>query len=963
MHICVPCSKTISVFKEESEHLMAEEKKMDYKNTLNLPHTDFPMKANLSQKEPEILKLWDESKLYGKIRDFSLGKDKFILHDGPPYANGHIHIGHCLNKILKDVIVKSKTMFGYDSYYIPGWDCHGLPIEYQVTKELGPKKETTAKAEIRMLCRKYADKFVDIQREEFKRIGVFGDWEHPYLTMSFDYEATIARELGAFMRVGNLYRGKKPVYWCYYDQTALAEAEVEYEDKASPSVYVKFPLVSKELSGNFFSLRGKKVFALIWTTTPWTLPANLALAFHPAYTYVAAEINGEVYILAEALLENILGKIGAIHELPLQKFQGRDIEGLKFKHPLYSRESTVVLGDFVTLDTGTGIVHIAPGHGQEDYEIGIKYNLDIYAPVDARGRFTKEVEFFNGMFVYDANREIIEKLKEKGNLLREEKFVHSYPHCWRCKNPIIFRATPQWFISMEKNDLRYKALDHIRNSIKWIPEWGRERIYNMIENRPDWCVSRQRAWGVPIVVFFCDSCDYLLMDPQIVNYVAMIFEKHGADAWFTHEAEQLLPPGTRCSGCGSANFKKENDILDVWFDSGVSFASVLEGNSELSFPADMYLEGSDQHRGWFHSSLLVSVGTRGIAPYKSVLTHGFVVDKDGEKMSKSKGNVTVPSDIIKKYGAEILRLWVVAEDYRADIRISSEILERLTESYRKIRNTFRYLLGNVHDFDPSKDRIPYGDLEEIDKWMLHRLGVSCDKILKSYENYEFHIVYHELQRFCIVDLSSIYLDVQKDVLYTFSPNSKKRRSAQTAMYIVLNSLARLSAPVLSFTADEAWRSMPGDKTESVHLTTFPQIEFIDDRLEEKWNQILPLRDEILKALEKARKNKFIGSSLEAGVGIYAEDALRDFIARNLELLKLLTIVSHIEVVVEPPQDNNVFESSEVSSLIIRIQKAPGEKCERCWTYRTTVGNDQDYPTLCDRCVGHLREMENKGLTS
>ncbi|MGH7888958.1 MAG: isoleucine--tRNA ligase, partial [Thermodesulfobacteriota bacterium] len=632
---------------------------------------------------------------------------------------------------------------------------------------------------------------------------------------------------------------------------------------------------SDELLKNLPSLAGKKVFAIIWTTTPWTLPANLGLAFHPDYEYVAVEVDGEVYILAEALVENVLGKdTRAGQGLPLLRFRAKELEGLKFKHPFYERESVVTLADFVTLDTGTGIVHIAPGHGQEDYEIGKKYDLEIYAPVDARGRFTKEVEFFGGMFVYDANKEIIEKLKEKGTLLREEKFVHSYPHCWRCKNPVIFRATPQWFISMETNNLRLKALSHIQNTVKWIPDWGKERIYNMIENRPDWCVSRQRAWGVPIVVFYCDRCDHMLLDPKIVDHVALIFEKHGADAWFVQEAEQLLPPGTKCLECGGDDFKKETDILDVWFDSGVSFASVLENNPELSFPADMYLEGSDQHRGWFHSSLLVSVGTREIAPYKSVLTHGFVVDKEGEKMSKSKGNVTVPAEIIKKYGAEILRLWVVAEDYRGDIRISSEILERLTESYRKIRNTFRYLLGNIHDFDPLKSQITYDGLEEIDRWILHKLSVSSQKILKSYANYEFHIVYHELQRFCIVDLSSIYLDVQKDVLYTFSPNSKKRRSAQTAMYIVLNSLARLSAPVLSFTSDEAWRHIPGLKNDSVHLETFSEAKYIDNEIEEKWNRLLPLRDEIMKSLERARRDKFIGSSLEAGLEIYAEGELK-----------------------------------------------------------------------------------------
>jgi isoleucyl-tRNA synthetase len=937
---------------------MAKEKTLDYKNTLNLPRTDFPMKANLNQKEPEILERWEQIKLFEKIREHSRGKPKFILHDGPPYANGHIHIGHCLNKILKDVIVKSKTMSELDSYYVPGWDCHGLPIEYQVTKDLGAKKETLSNFEIRRLCRQYAEKFVGIQREEFKRIGVFGDWDHPYLTMNYVYEATIARELGKFMENGGLYRGKKPVYWCYSCQTALAEAEVEYEDKASPSIYVKFPLIS-ELGDKFLTLAGKKIFALIWTTTPWTLPANLALAFHPDYEYVAAEVSkGEVYIIAKALLETVLGNEAKV----IQTFRnGGMLDGLIFQHPFYNNRKSIAagVGKFITLDTGTGIVHIAPGHGQEDYEIGMAYNLDIYAPVDDKGRFTKDVEFFGGMFVYDANKKIIEKLKKVGNLFKEEKITHSYPHCWRCKNPIIFRATPQWFISMQRNGLRSKALQAI-DHVRWIPDWGRDRIFNMIKNRPDWCVSRQRAWGVPIVVFYCDSCDRpTLMDANVVDYVATIFEKHGADAWFTLGTEELLPPGTKCRSplvCGSRNFRKETDILDVWFDSGVSFAAVLEKNPKLSMLADMYLEGSDQHRGWFHSSLLVSVGTRGRAPYESVLTHGFVVDKEGEKMSKSKGNVTAPSEIIKKYGAEILRLWVVAEDYRGDIRISSEILDRLTESYRKIRNTFRYLLGNLYDFDPERDAVRYERLEEIDKWILHKLGILSGEILKGYEDYEFHTIYHDIQRFCIVDLSAIYLDIQKDVLYTFPPSSEKRRSAQTAIYIILNRLIRLSAPVISFTADEVWQYIPGEKIESVHLTSFPKPELINDKIGEKWARLLFIRDEILKALERARKDKFIGSSLEAGIGIYAEDDTKGFIQENLELLKLLTIVSHIEIVAKSPKGNNVFDSADISGLVIEIQKAPGEKCERCWTYRTTIGIDPDYPTLCDRCVGHLIEM-------
>ncbi|HSE84286.1 MAG TPA: isoleucine--tRNA ligase [Thermodesulfobacteriota bacterium] len=932
---------------------MDETKKIDYKDTLNLPHTDFPMKANLSQREPEILEGWEKSKLFEKIQHNSEGKPKFVLHDGPPYANGHIHMGHCLNKILKDIIVKSKTMFGLNSYYVPGWDCHGLPIEYQVTKDLGPKKETTPKPEIRKMCRAYAEKFVGIQKEEFKRIGVFGDWEKPYLTMSYDYEAQIARELGKFMEVGNLYRGKKPVYWCYYDQTALAEAEVEYEDKTSPSIYVKFPLLSEgmtDIPAN--PLFEKKVFALIWTTTPWTLPANLALAFHPEFTYVAAEIEGgEVYIIAKELLESVLGKGAKV----IQTFpNGTALDGLTFKHPFYERESVATMGNFVTLDTGTGIVHIAPGHGQEDYQIGVAHNLDIYAPVDNKGRFTKDVEFFGGTFVYDANKEIIEKLKEVGNLFKEEKVTHSYPHCWRCNNPIIFRATPQWFISMERNGLRPKALQEI-NRVRWIPEWGRERIFTMVENRPDWCVSRQRAWGVPIVVFYCDSCDHLLANAEVVDHVANIFERQGADAWFTHEAGELLPPGTKCPECGNHEFRKENDILDVWFDSGSSFAAVLEKNNRLSMPADMYLEGSDQHRGWFHSSLLTSVGTRRIAPYKSVLTHGFVVDKEGEKMSKSKGNVIAPSDIIKKYGAEILRLWVAAEDYRGDIRISNEILDRLTESYRKIRNTLRYLLANLYDFNPLGDQVEYESLEEIDRWILHELRSSSDKIIKGYENYEFHVVYHELQRFCIVDLSAIYLDVQKDVLYTFPAKSKERRSAQTAIYTVLSWLTRLSAPVLSFMADEVWQYMPGEKEESVHLSAFPAPDFINEGLGRKWEKLLSIREEILKALERSRKDKFIRSSLEAGIRINTEEETKKFIEDNLKLLKFLAIVSHMEIIGDIPEGENTFHSSEIKGLKIEVRKAPGEKCERCWTYRTTVGENPDYPTLCDRCIGHLNE--------
>ncbi|MBI4228232.1 MAG: isoleucine--tRNA ligase [Deltaproteobacteria bacterium] len=928
---------------------MADEKQTDYKDTLNLPRTDIKMKANLNQMEPEILKAWERNELYKKIRQRSKGRPKFILHDGPPYANGHIHLGHCLNKILKDIIVKSKTMTGMDSYFLPGWDCHGLPIEYQVTKGLGPSKGATTIDEIRNMCREYADKFVKIQRDEFIRIGIFGDWENPYLTMDFDYEATIASELGNFIKAGNLYRGKKPVYWCYDCQTALAEAEVEYEDKVSPSIYVKFPVEPGSLISKFPLLKDKKVYALIWTTTPWTLPANLALAFNPDYTYVAVAYKDEVLILAEALVEKVLGNETQI----IETFKGDEIQGIEVKHPFYNRNSVVTQGTFVTLDAGTGIVHIAPGHGQDDYEIGVKLNLDIYAPVDKRGVFTGDVEYFGGTFVYDANKSIIEKLKEVGTLLREGEMTHSYPHCWRCKNPIIFRATPQWFISMENNGLRSKSLREI-DEVKWIPHWGRERIYNMIENRPDWCVSRQRAWGVPIVIFYCSECDHALMDPEIVYHVSEIFREHGSDVWFTLDVHELIPTGTKCPECGSDKFVKETDILDVWFDSGVSFAAVLERNSELYMPADMYLEGSDQHRGWFHSSLLVSVGTRDKAPYRSVLTHGFVVDKEGEKMSKSKGNVISPSDILNRYGAEILRLWVAAEDYRGDIRISNEILDRLIESYRKIRNTLRYLVGNLFDFDPSKDRLDWENLDEIDKWMLHKLAISTSVILRAYDRYEFHVVYHELQRFCIVDLSSVYLDVQKELLYTYYPNSRKRRSSQTAMYIVLSWLTKLSAPILTFTTDEIWRYIPGKAEESVHLTTFPEVDIINNNLEEKWNKLIVIRDEILKALEIARNGKFIRSSLEAGIEIYSDAETVSFISDNLEQLRVLAIVSHIELLNKPPEGGNfILESSELQRLIVKVIKAPGEKCERCWTYRVSVGNNLDHPRICDRCVANL----------
>jgi isoleucyl-tRNA synthetase len=715
------------------------------------------MKANLAKREPDILKMWEAKGTYSHLTHQARGRQKYILHDGPPYANGNIHIGTALNKILKDFIIKSKYMAGFDSHYVPGWDCHGLPVEHEVEKSLGSKKGELSVVEIRRRCRDYAAKFIGIQREEFKRLGVFGEWEDPYLTMNFEYQATIVREFGKFLLNGSVYKGKKPVHWCPTCKTALAEAEVKYEDHRSSSIYVKFKMVS-EIGKEFPSLHGKPVSVIIWTTTPWTIPANLAIALHPDFTYVAVDVGGEVYILAEGLLEEVMKKFGIKKYEVLEKFPGKRLEGLRCRHPFLDRDSLIILASYVTLDTGTGCVHTAPGHGQEDYESGVEYGLDIYSPVDDDGRFTKDVLFFAGQFVFDANDAVNKKLAEVGALLKEEMYEHSYPHCWRTNDPIIFRATEQWFISMDKKGLRGNALKAI-NEVIWIPPWGRDRIYGMVENRPDWCVSRQRAWGIPITVFYCESCKQVLVNQQTIDHIVRLFEERGADVWFEEQAQRLLPEGTRCAQCGGKDFIKEMDILDVWFDSGVSYAAVLEKRKALEFPASLYLEGSDQHRGWFHSSLLTSVGTRGRAPYLSVLTHGFVVDGEGKKMSKSAGNVIAPEEVINQLGADVLRLWVAAEDYKDDIKISNEILKRLADSYFRIRNTFRFLLGNLYDFKPEKDRVPYAQLDEMDRWALHQLQKLIARVREAYERFEFHTVYHSVQNFCAVEMSALYFDI------------------------------------------------------------------------------------------------------------------------------------------------------------------------------------------------------------
>jgi isoleucyl-tRNA synthetase len=925
---------------------------MEYKNTLNLPVTDFPMKANLAQKELEILAHWEDTSLYARLAEAGEGRPKYILHDGPPYANGHIHIGHALNKILKDIILKSKRMSGCHAPYVPGWDCHGLPIELQVEKNLGSKKNEISKLEMRRECRKYAEKFIAIQRDEFKRLGVLGDWEAPYLTMNYEYEGLTAAELAKFAHNGGLYRGKKPVHWCSSCVTALAEAEVEYADKTSPSIYVKFAL-RDDLSAAVPALAGKKVFVVIWTTTPWTIPANLAVALHPDFPYVALEVNGEVLVVAEGLKDAFLAA-NKLEGSVLATFASSVLDHKRCRHPFYERDSLILLGDHVTLEAGTGCVHTAPGHGQEDYELALKEGLDIYNPVDNHGKFIGNLEFFGGQFVFAANPNVIEKLKEVGALVGEGSVTHSYPHCWRCKKPIIFRATEQWFISMAANDLRQKALAAI-DQVQWIPRWGRERIYGMIENRPDWCISRQRSWGVPITAFTCTACGEYLADGAIMDHVAEIFKRESADVWFDWEATKLLPEGTVCPKCGASSFEKEMDILDVWFDSGVSHAAVLEPNPKLASPADMYLEGSDQHRGWFHSSLLESVGTRGVAPYKSVLTHGFVVDGAGRKMSKSVGNVVAPEEVIKKYGAEILRLWVAAQDYRDDIRISPEILTRLSEAYRRIRNTCRYILGNIHDFDPVKDSVAYGRMPEIDRWALHQLELLKEKVLNAYDACEFHVLYHAVNSFCTVEMSAFYLDILKDRVYTSKTDSLERRSAQTAMYQVLETVVKLIAPVLSFTADEVWRYMPRPAEESVHLAQFPPLhpEYKDDRLVERWEKIIKVRGEVSKALEQARVNKVIGHSLDAAVTINGPGDLVTFLREYSKDLKSIFIVSKVDLDTAMKPDES-YKSDNVEGLEILVTAAPGAKCERCWCYDEEIGKDAEHPTICPKCLGAVK---------
>jgi len=925
----------------------------DYKETLNLPETDFPMKANLVKREPEILAQWEKDNVYALIREKHKGKPKFVFHDGPPYANGHIHMGHALNKILKDFIVRFMTMRGYDATFIPGWDCHGLPIEHQVTKEQREKKKTPSKSEIRKLCREYAGRFVDIQAQEFKRLGVFADWENPYLTMSYSYEAAIVEELGKFAVNGSVFNGLKPVHWCTSCRTALAEAEVEYADHQSPTIYVKFP-VKSGLNGQLGNIDPTKVNFVIWTTTPWTLPANLAVCLHPEFQYSAVEIGGEVYVVAEKLLSKLVSEWDIKKHKVLGSCLGKKLEEVICRHPFVDRDSRIVLGDHVTLEQGTGCVHTAPGHGQEDYVVGQKYNLETYNPVDDGGVFKSEVAEFGGLFVRKANPLIVEKLREDGYLIHDNKVNHSYPHCWRCHQPIIFRATNQWFISMDTNSLRDKALNAIRE-IKWIPSWGEDRIFSMVENRPDWCISRQRAWGVPITLFNCDFCNEMLRSPEVFSHIVNLVKKHGADFWFEKDSLELLPEDTTCP-CGGKEFSKTNDILDVWFDSGVSHAAVLEGDPNLDWPADLYLEGSDQHRGWFHSSLLESIGTRAKAPYRAALTHGYVVDGKGKKMSKSAGNVIAPQKIIDQYGAEILRLWVASENYREDIRVSQEILKRLTEAYRKIRNTFRYLLGNLYDFDLASDSVPVEDLLEIDKYILYRFKLLNEKIIEAFENYEFHVFYHSFYNFCVVDLSAFYLDILKDRLYTYPKKSKARRSGQTVLNELLTGMTRLMAPVLSFTAEEVWSYFSYSDGKSVHMNSFTDL--IDISVDEgficKWDMLTDLKSEVSKALELCRREKVIGHSLDAQVRLLLPNNVSSVLGGECLDLKFIFIVSSVEIVKVLDDEGKVYSSEKMKGLEIGVSRMEGEKCERCWNYFKEDSSDKgEHLTICFRCIKNL----------
>ena len=936
-------------------------KPFDLKSTLNLPRTDFPMKAKLPEREPEQLAAWDAERLYYRVLEARAAAPLFVFHDGPPYPTGEIHLGTGLNKIVKDMVVKSKSMAGFRVPYIPGWDCHGLPIETKVEKELGGKGKVSA-AEFRRMCREFAAGYIDAHRREFKRLGILGQWEKPYLTMDPVYEACIARAFLTFLEKGYVYRGLKPVYWCIFDRTALAEAEVEYEDHTSPSIWVKFPIVAGEKSKKL----GNGVSALIWTTTPWTLPANRALAFHPEFEYVVAETSGGDLLLAKDRVQPFADELKIEVRGTRGSWKGKELEGIQFQHPFLELRVPAVLAEYVTLDQGTGIVHTAPGHGAEDFYTGQKYGLEAYAPQDDDGRFLEGLPEYKGKTVFEANPIIIELLKQRSALAGEKKLTHSYPHCWRCHNPVIFRATEQWFIQLDNGSatvpppkapaLRKLALEQIKK-VKWTPAWGEDRMHNMLAERPDWCISRQRFWGVPLVIFYCDACGKLLKDFNALRHVLPFFEREGADAWYTHSAEELLPPETKCS-CGAGKWRKESDILDVWFDSGSSHLAVLE-KREGKPRADVYLEGPDQFRGWFQSSLLVALGVDGLRPYEQVVTHGWTLDEQGRPMSKSLGNFMAPKEIVEKWGADLLRIWVASQDFTEDVRLSDAIMVQLAEAYRKIRNTFRFALSNLFDFDPARDALADRDLWEIDAWMLRRTGTLVGECREWFDKFEFHRVYHRLHDFCAVDLSAFYFDILKDRLYTFAPKNRGRRSAQTTVYRIASALIRLITPTLVFTSEEVWKHMPrvaGDP-ESVHMAVFPAArEFegvLDDARVKIWECLQGVRESVLMALEQARAAKTISGALEARVALAANADLAALLKQYAAQLPALFIVSQVEIVPGPLEG----AASAADSLQVRVERARGSKCERCWNYSTHVGESADYPTLCERCLAALAEIE------
>ncbi len=932
---------------------------MDYRETLNLPKTGFKMKANLAQKEPAALKQWEKEGLYAKIQAAAEGKPLYILHDGPPYANGNIHLGTAFNKVLKDIVLRSRRMAGFNAPYIPGWDCHGLPIEHNVDKELGEKKKTIPKLSKRAACRKYAEKWIKTQKEQFKRLGVIGDWNSPYLTLNYEYEAAIAREFNTFLLSGAVVRNRKPVYWCSTCTTALAEAEVEYHDHESPSIYVKFA-ADGDFSDVHPALAKGKTFFVIWTTTPWTLPANQGVVLHPDFSYAAVKVKDEIWVIAEALVQPMMAEIGINEYSVAATFGSAGFDRRSCRHPFMERDSLLVLADYVTADVGTGCVHTAPGHGADDYLTGLHYGLEVLSPVNSEGYYTAEAGKYQGEHVPEVNSKIIADLQASGHLVYAAPINHSYPHCWRCKLPVMYRATPQWFISMEINDLRRKSLSQIKQTC-WTPAWGENRIYSMVENRPDWCISRQRNWGVPLTVISCRECGEVVKSEEVVAKVDALFKKEGADAWFAHDVADFLPAGLVCS-CGCAEFEKEEDILDVWFDSGVSHAAVLELRRELRSPADLYLEGSDQHRGWFHSSLLTSVGTRGTAPYKGVLTHGYVVDGEGKKMSKSVGNVVVPSEVIEKYGAEILRLWVSSEDYTGDVKVSDAILKQVSDSYRKIRNTIRYFLGNLSDFDIERDGVAYSGLPEIDRWALAKFAELRHKVVTAYEACEFHSIYQNINYFCGTTMSSFYLDILKDRLYTMAPDSPDRRAAQSVLHEIVTGLLQLISPILCFTAAEAWdclyrRDSSSPVEGSIFFTEFPQAReiAIDAAMMRKWERLLVIRSEITRALEIARREKVIGHSLEAEVQLKAEGDLLDFLRNEWQTVKEIAIISELKFMDKEPA-GVVFTSEELDGFVVAVQPASGEKCERCWIRSESVGQNSAHTQLCARCSSVIAEL-------